>query len=41
VQTYDLDVRDRVNNYSPATQTPDGYADNIFYFAQQGMSAGK
>ncbi len=40
VQTYELDLTDNFNN-STGAQGADGYADNVFNFAQRGMSAGK
>jgi len=40
VQTYDLDLTDNLTNGTNAGP-PDGLADNVFNFAQRGMSAGK
>jgi len=40
VQTYDLDLTDILTNGTNAGP-PDGMADNVFNFAQRGMSAGK
>ena len=40
VQIFEIDPTDKVNNYTGAA-TPDGLADNLFNFAQQGKAAGR
>jgi hypothetical protein len=40
VQVFEIDPTDITNNATGAAG-PDGLADNLFYFAQQGKSAGR